>query len=155
MEEVEISPIDTSIRRIRKRDESFIKRTLADSILGSRIRESLKCTIPPKGRLVSMIGFKRIRCAVKLSIKTVPMAAQGSDEPIATIQMLRISTARVLSTLEQTPLVWHWYAKKKSARDSMRRGKRLRRRKVFKEGIPFTNMKRIEDLKNIRRYELI
>lgn len=104
MEEVEISQIDTSFERIRIRDKAAEKAIL-DSILESGSREPLKCAILPEGRLILLDGFKRLRCAVKSGIKTVPVVSLGSDEPTAILQLLRISTAKTLSTLEQAALV--------------------------------------------------
>lgn len=104
MEEVEISQIDTSFERIRIRDKAAEK-TLLDSIQEGGIREPLRCAILPEGRLILLDGFKRLRCAVKSSIKTVPVMSLGSDEPTAIIHLLRISNAKTLSTLEQAALV--------------------------------------------------
>ena len=104
MEEVEISQIDTSFERIRVRDKA-VQRALLDSIIEGGIREPLKCVIPPHGKMILLDGFKRLRCAVKSGIKTVPVVSLGSDEPTAILQLLRISTAKTLSTLEQAALV--------------------------------------------------
>lgn len=104
MEEVETSQIDTSFERIRIRDNESQK-ALLDSIIEGGIREPLKCAIPPQGRLTLLDGFKRLRCAVKLSIKAVPVISLGSDEATAILQLLRISTAKTLCTLEQAALV--------------------------------------------------
>lgn len=104
MEEVEISHIDTSFERIRIRDRAAQKAIL-DSIIEGGIREPLKCVIPPQGRMLLLDGFKRLRCAVKLGIKAVPVVSLGSDEATAILHLLRTSTAKTLSTLEQAALV--------------------------------------------------
>jgi len=104
MEEVEISQIDTSLERVRIRDKA-LQKDLLTSILEGGIRDPLKCAIPPQGRLILLDGFKRLRCAVKLGIKAVPVISLGSDEPTAILQLLRNSTTKMLSTLEQAALV--------------------------------------------------
>lgn len=104
MEEVEISHIDTGFERLRIKDKAA-ESALLDSILEGGIREPLKCVIPPQGRLILLDGFKRLRCAVKLGIKTVPVEPLGSHEATALIQLLRISNTKTLSTLEQAALI--------------------------------------------------
>jgi hypothetical protein len=104
MEEVEISHIDTSFERIRIRDRA-VEKALLDSIIESGIRESLKCAGSHHGRLILLDGFKRLRCALKLGIKAVPVVSLGDDEATAILRLLRISTAKTLSTLEQAALV--------------------------------------------------
>lgn len=104
MEEVEVNQIDTSFERVRIRDKA-LQKALLDSILEGGIREPLKCAIPPEKRMILLDGFKRLRCAVKLGIKAVPVVSLGIDEPTAILQLLRISTTKTLSTLEQAALV--------------------------------------------------
>jgi ParB/RepB/Spo0J family partition protein len=104
MEDVEISQIDTRFERVRIRDKA-LQKALLDSILEGGIREPLKCAIPPERKMILLDGFKRLRCAIKLGIKAVPVVSLGIDEPTAILQLLRISTAKTLSTLEQAALV--------------------------------------------------
>jgi ParB/RepB/Spo0J family partition protein len=104
MDEVETSHIDTGFERLRIKDRAAEK-ALLDSILESGIQEPLKCVNPPQGRLILLDGFKRLRCALKLGIKTVPVESLGSHEATAIIQLLRISNTKALSTLEQAALV--------------------------------------------------
>jgi len=104
MEEVEISQIDTHFERVRIRDKA-LQKALLTSILEGGIREPLKCAIPPQGRMILLDGFKRLRCAAKLGIKAVPVVSLGIDEPTAILQLLRNSTTKTLSTLEQAALV--------------------------------------------------
>jgi len=104
MEEIEISHIDTGFERVRIKDKDTEKALLA-SILESGIRDPLKCAVPPQERLILLDGFKRLRCAVKLGIKAVPVVSLGNNEAAAILQLLRISTTKTLSTLEQAALV--------------------------------------------------
>jgi hypothetical protein len=104
MEEVEISQIDTSFERIRIRDRA-VQKELLNSIIEGGIRDALKCAIPPEKRMILLDGFKRLRCAVQLGIRKVPVMSLGNDEPTAILHLLRLSTTKTLSTLEQAALV--------------------------------------------------
>lgn len=104
MEEIEISQIDTSLERIRIRDKA-LQKALLSSILEGGIREPLKCAAPPQGRMILLDGFKRLRCAAKVGIKTVPVVSLGIDEPTAILHLLRSTTTKPLTTLEQAAFV--------------------------------------------------
>ncbi len=104
MEEIEISQIDTSLERIRIRDKA-LQKALLSSILEGGIREPLKCAAPPQGRMILLDGFKRLRCAAKVGIKAVPVVSLGIDEPTAILHLLRSTTTKPLTTLEQAAFV--------------------------------------------------
>ena len=104
MKEVEISQIETQYENKRIKDKSR-ERSILSSILEGGIREPLKCVIKPDGRLTLLDGFKRLRCSIKLGMKTVPVESLGSDESMAILKLLRLSNSKMLSILEQAALV--------------------------------------------------
>ena len=104
MKEVEISQIETQYENKRIKDKSR-ERSILSSILEGGIREPLKCVIKPDGRLTLLDGFKRLRCSIKLGMKTVPVESLGSDESMAILKLLRLSNSKMLSILEQAVLV--------------------------------------------------
>ena len=76
-----------------------------NSILEQGIREPLRCVAKPENQLILLDGFKRLRSAVKLRIKVVPVLSLGSDEAGAILQLIRSSNIRGLSILEEAVLV--------------------------------------------------
>ena len=104
MKEIEISQIDTRFEGFRLKDKSQEK-FLLGSILEQGIREPLQCVVKPGEQLILLDGFKRLRSAVKLGIKVVPVVSLGSDEAGAILQLIRLSNVQGLSILEQAILV--------------------------------------------------
>ena len=104
MKEVEINQIDTRFERFRLRDKNQEK-VILSSILEQGIREPLQCVMKPEEQLILLDGFKRLRSAVKLKIKVVPVVSLGSDEAGAILQLIRLSNVQGLSILEQAVLV--------------------------------------------------
>ncbi len=104
MKEVEISQIDTRFEGCRLRDKNQEK-VILSSILEQGIREPLQCVVKPGAQLILLDGFKRLRCAVKLRIKVVPVVSLGSDEAGGILQLIRLGNAPGLSILEQAALV--------------------------------------------------
>ena len=104
MKEVEISQIDTRFEGYRLKDKNQEK-VILSSILEQGIREPLQCVMKPEEQLILLDGFKRLRSAVKLKIKIVPVTSLGSDEAGAILQLIRLSNVQGLSILEQAVLV--------------------------------------------------
>lgn len=104
MKEIEISQIETQYESKRIKDKCREKEIL-NSILEGGIKEPLKCVVKPDGRLILLDGFKRLRCSIKLGMKTVPVESLGSDESMAILKLLRLSNSKMLSILEQAVLV--------------------------------------------------
>lgn len=104
MKEVEISQIDTRFEGYRLKDKNQEK-VILSSILEQGIREPLQCVVKPGDQLILLDGFKRLRSAVKLKIKVVPVVSLGSDEAGAILQLIRLSNVQGLSILEQAVLV--------------------------------------------------
>ncbi|MCK4423480.1 MAG: chromosome partitioning protein ParB [Candidatus Omnitrophica bacterium] len=104
MKEVEINQIDTRFEELRLKDREAEK-VLLSSILEQGIRDPLQCVVKPEERLILLDGFKRLRCAVKLKIAIVPVVSAGNNETDAILGLLRSSTAKGLSILEQSALV--------------------------------------------------
>jgi len=104
MNETEISQIDTRFETFRLRDKNREKILLA-SILEQGIREPLLCVIKPGESWILLDGFKRLRGARKLGIKTVPVISLGNDEAAAILRLIRASNAGSLNILEQSMMV--------------------------------------------------
>lgn len=102
-EQVELSSFDLRYEDYRLRNPVFEKSLLA-SILQYGVREPL-LGIDSGGFLILLDGFKRYRCAKKLSISIVPYHSLSDDEALGIIKLLRLSTARNLNILEQAKLI--------------------------------------------------
>ncbi len=102
--EVEITQIDRRYEEFRLGNK-IEERILLNSILECGIRDALLCVIDSKETLILLDGFKRLRCAIRLKIHTVPTLSLGSDEVDGILQFIRLSNARSLNILEQSALV--------------------------------------------------
>ena len=111
-QEVEISSFDLRYESYRVKDKRAEKALLA-SILEHGIREPLQGvdtagasgTSGTSGTRILLNGFKRYRCAVKLSIEIVPYTSLGSDEAFGIITLLRIANSKNLTIIEQSKLI--------------------------------------------------
>jgi hypothetical protein len=101
IQEVEISSLDLRYQSHRMKNAAAEKKLLT-SIQENGIREPLQgvdIATPPStqspGLTQSRIllnGFKRYRCAKKLSIDIIPYSSLGSDEAFGLITLLKIAT---------------------------------------------------------------
>lgn len=108
-EQVEISSFNLRYENFRVKHPAREKALLA-SILEQGIREPLQGvdtveTPESPGVRILLNGFKRYRCAQKLSLLTVPYSCLGSDEAFGLINLLKIATAKTLTILEQARLI--------------------------------------------------
>ncbi len=111
VEEVEISSLDLRYQSHRMKNATAEKKLLT-SIQENGIREPLQgvdIATPqspqsPQSRIL-LNGFKRYRCAKKLSINIVPYNSLGNDEALGLITLLKIATAKPLTILEQARLI--------------------------------------------------
>ncbi len=104
MKEIEISQIDTRFERLRLKDKSA-EQVLLVSIMEQGIREPLQCVVKTSPPILLLDGFKRMRCAVKIGLSTVPVFSLGENESQAILKLLRVSNTRSLNILEQSALV--------------------------------------------------
>ncbi len=109
VDEVEISSFDLRYENYRVKHPATEKSLLA-SILEQGIREPLQGvdtvgTPGAPGVRILLNGFKRYRCAQKISLLTVPYSCLGSDEAFGLISLLKIATAKTLTILEQARLI--------------------------------------------------
>jgi len=104
MTEVEIGTISKKYESFRLRDKNREK-YLLQSILEHGIREPLQCVQADGQQYILLDGFKRLRCCYKLNLRMVPVASLGSDEASSILHLIRASTERNLSTLEQARFV--------------------------------------------------
>lgn len=97
--EVELSQLDLRYEGHRLKSPLAEGRLLA-SIADSGIQDPLQGIELPSTRIL-LNGFKRLRCARKLSIQSVPFVALSQDEPSGILALLKLSNSNTLSLLEQ------------------------------------------------------
>jgi hypothetical protein len=102
--QVEISSFDLRYERCRLKS-SVAEKALLSSILDHGIRDPLQGVETEGGCRILLDGFKRYRCAKKLSIGIVPYHCLGEDEAFGIITLLRTANAKGLSILEQARLI--------------------------------------------------
>jgi hypothetical protein len=102
--QVEISSFDLRYERCRLKS-SVAEKALLSSILDHGIRDPLQGVETEGGCRILLDGFKRYRCAKKLSIGIVPYHCLGEDEAFGIITLLRIANAKGRSILEQARLI--------------------------------------------------
>jgi hypothetical protein len=102
--QVEISSFDLRYEHCRLKSK-VTERSLLSSILDNGIRDPLRGVETKDGCRILLDGFKRYRCAKKLSIGIVPYHCLGEDEAFGIITLLRIANAKSLSILEQARLI--------------------------------------------------
>ena len=102
-ENVERTTLDLRYEQHRLRDNAREARLLA-SIAERGIEEPLEGVDTPEGRFL-LNGFKRYRCAKKLGIDCVPYVSLGEAEATGIVSLMRVSTDKTLSILEQAKFV--------------------------------------------------
>ncbi len=101
---VEISSFDLRYEHCRLKS-NVAEKALLSSILDHGIRDPLRGVETEGGCRILLDGFKRYRCAKKLSIGIVPYHCLGEDEVSGIITLLRIANAKSLNILEQARLI--------------------------------------------------
>ena len=101
--QVELSSLDLRYESYRLKNPGFEKVLLA-SILQYGLKEPLQ-GIDTEDCPILLDGFKRYRCAKKLSISIVPYLCLCDDEALGLIKLIRMSTAKGLTILEQAKLI--------------------------------------------------
>ena len=101
--EVELSMLDLRYESFRMRNEALEARLLS-SIAQSGIEEPLE-GVARQGVCILLNGFKRYRCARKLSIEMAPYTSLGEDEAVGIMSLLRTSNNKTLSILEQAGFI--------------------------------------------------
>ena len=102
--QVEISSVDLRYESCRVKS-NYAEKQLLDSILTRGIRDPLQGVDVEDGSRILLNGFKRFRCARKLGIGVVPWYSFGNDASVGILELLRISTAKSLTLLEQARLI--------------------------------------------------
>ncbi len=103
MEEIELSSLDLRYESYRMKDRAREARLLA-SICERGIQEPLE-GVPVDAGHVLLNGFKRLRCARRLGMGTVPYVALCEDAAMGIVALLRASNDRALSIMEQAGFV--------------------------------------------------
>ncbi len=102
-EEVDLSTFDLRYESYRMRNPALEAKLLA-SITERGIEEPLE-GVDVEGRRILLNGFKRFRCARKLSLPSVPYVSLGRDAAAGIIAVLRTSNDRRLSILEEARFI--------------------------------------------------
>lgn len=102
-QEIELSAIDLRYEGYRMKNPA-VEAQLFLSIMERGIEEPLEGVDSAEGKVL-LNGFKRYRCAKKLKIGAVPYVSLGPDEPTGIVAVIRMSTTRVLSILEQARFI--------------------------------------------------
>lgn len=102
-EQVEISVLDLRYESCRLKNP-ITEGSLLASISQSGIKESLQ-GIDLGEKKILLDGFKRYRCALKLSIGIVPYNCISEDEALGIMQFIRQSGGKGLNILEQARLI--------------------------------------------------
>jgi hypothetical protein len=103
MSEIELTSLDLRYEGYRMRNRAGEARLLAS--IGERgIVESLE-GVEVEDRHVLLNGFKRWRCARRLGLSTAPYVSLGEDAAMGIVALLRASSDRALSILEQAGFV--------------------------------------------------
>ena len=100
---VELNTLDLRYQGHRLRDDDREARIMA-SIAGCGIEEPLEGVDTPDGHLL-LNGFKRLRCAKKLHINSVPYVSLGDDEAAGILNLMQVSRDKGLGILEQAKFV--------------------------------------------------
>lgn len=102
-ESVELSSLDLRYEGHRLRDNAREARLLA-AIAERGIEEPLEGVDTAEARLL-LDGFKRCRAARKLGMHCVPYVSLGEEEATGILSLMRVSTDKGLSILEQARFV--------------------------------------------------
>jgi len=102
-ETVERSTLDLRYQDHRLRDKAREARLLS-SIAQRGIEQPLEGVDTPQGRIL-LNGFKRYRCAEKLSIESVPYVSLGNEETLGIAALMQPSKDKDLNILEQAKFV--------------------------------------------------
>lgn len=102
-EQVELSSIDLRYQAYRIRNQ-YAEKCLLQSIVENGIRDPLQ-GVDTKDSRILLNGFKRYRCAKKLSMGIVPYCSLSNDEALGILELLRIANAKSLTLLEQARLI--------------------------------------------------
>lgn len=100
---VELKEIKRKYEKHRLRDknrESFLLKTIQEK----GIQEALKC-VKKGDHYILLDGYKRLRCALKLNIGTVPITVMGDNEAESILHLIRLSNDKTLNILEQAVFV--------------------------------------------------
>lgn len=103
MSEIELTSMDLRYEGYRIRNRAGEARLLA-SICERGIMESLE-GVEVEDRHVLLNGFKRLRCARRLGLATAPYVSLGEDAAMGIASLLRASSDRALTLLEQAGFV--------------------------------------------------
>jgi hypothetical protein len=100
---VELSSLDLRYEGYRLRDDAREARVLA-SVAERGIEHPLEGVDTPERRLL-LNGFKRARSAKKLGLDSVPYVSLGEEEAMGILSLMRASTDKALSLLEQARFI--------------------------------------------------
>ena len=100
---VEMAELDLRYESFRMKNPA-LERKLLGSIQQDGIQEPLSGADPGTEHIL-LDGFKRLRCARKLGLRTVPYVALGQDQALAIMSLLHRGRPQPLTILEQARFV--------------------------------------------------
>jgi ParB/RepB/Spo0J family partition protein len=100
----EINQLDLRYESSRLKDRNR-EGILLSSIAEKGIQEPLQGIIGKKNVYILLDGFKRLRCAKRLGMTTIPFTSIADEEVMGILQFIRVSNAKSLNILEQAKFV--------------------------------------------------
>ena len=104
IETIELTGLDRRYEHLRLKDRRR-EQILLSSILEQGILDPLYVVRLKDGAHILLDGFKRYRCAEKLSITSVPVVTLDNNEAMGLLKLIRLSCSKGLSALEEASLV--------------------------------------------------
>lgn len=104
IETIELNSLDRRYEHLRLKDKRR-EHILLSSVLEQGILDPLYVISLSDSRHVLLDGFKRYRCAVKLSLPVVPVVVLDNNEAMGILKLIRLSGSKGLSSLEEASLV--------------------------------------------------
>ncbi|MFC1586565.1 ParB/RepB/Spo0J family partition protein, partial [Fibrobacterota bacterium] len=102
---VETNSLDLRYSGLRLKDRRR-EQVLLASILEQGILDPLYVIKRPDAETCVLLdGFKRVRCAEKLGLTEVPAVSLASNEAMGILKLIRLSTSKGMSALEEAALV--------------------------------------------------
>lgn len=108
MNEVELSAVDLRYEQCRVKNAAAENELLVE--IGMRGIERPLCGVASGARWILLDGFKRLRCARKLHMTTVPCVPLGTDEAMGILEVLKGPGWKPLGFLEEARFLQELHA---------------------------------------------
>jgi len=104
MKEIEIQYINRRYESLRLKDP-YREKLLYMSIAEEGIRDPVQGIMHNENSIILIDGYKRIRCLIKMGIYIVPFVTIGATEAEGLLNIIRLSNANKLTTLEEAVII--------------------------------------------------